>query len=156
MPPPPKITYTEAEFDALLYALSHTPYGGKRSLIEWFALDHDLSASTVEGRVRRYKRHRGLTGMLKPGDVPRSNRAAEIVGEEGFAFTSDEALVLRALAPPRYLTLAEIAERAGLPPHRAWHAVHRLLNYKRLMPSLSRICTVTRGERPTFKACYNL
>ena len=161
MPPPPKITYTEAAFGKFLYAFSHAPYGEKHGLMEQFALDHDLAVSTVGYHVRRYKRHRNITGTLNPGDVPEPRpepMAADIGGvdELALAFTSDEAAVLAALAPPRYLTLAEIAERAGLPPHRAWHAVHRLLNYKRIMPSLSRICTVTRGERPAFKACYNL
>ena len=167
MPPPPKITYTEAEFGEFLYELSHAPYGQKHSLMERFALDHDLAVSTVGYHVRRYKSRRNITGPLNPGDVPEPapvesadlrsalDREVNAAGDV-FAFTSDEALVLLALEGRRYLTLAEIAEWTGLPPKRVWHAVHRLLNYKRVMPAIERICTVTRGTRPTFKVCYNL
>ena len=150
-------------FGAFLYRFSQIPRGQRGALVEQFADEVGLHVRTVlmDPSAYRYIAERKLelgidaAVAIMPGDVPEPVPEVHAAGDV-FAFTSDEALVLLALEGRRYLTLAEIAERTGLPPHRAWHAVHRLLNYKRVMPAIARICLVTRSERPTFKACYNL
>ena len=141
--------------DGVLYRLSHAQNGQKHRITARAAAAAGVRPGTLERHLRRRRRERGLFGPLKPGDVPRPDRAAAgSVPPVAAAFMPDEQAVLDVLSALNGLSACEIARRTGLDPHRVRWLLSRLISYTYVTPALERICTACLGTRPTFKRCW--
>lgn len=72
----------------------------------------------------------------------------------GERLTSDERRACALLRADRRRTTLEVAHLLGIPERRAWHAVHRLLNWRIITAALPKICPVRFSEAPTFKLSH--